>query len=60
MNTEKQMEFMQIALKYLPEAKALLDESGIELDMSKLQPVIDLLSKVMSDAYELGVKDAQK
>ncbi|MBM6618297.1 ComZ family protein [Bacillus suaedaesalsae] len=54
----KQMQFMQIAMKYLPEAKDLLDETGIELDMAKLQPVMELLTKVMSDAYDLGKQEA--
>lgn len=54
----KQMQFMQIAMKYLPEAKALLDETGMELDMTKLQPVMELLTKVMSDAYDLGRQEA--
>jgi competence protein ComZ len=58
MDSQKQLQFMQIAMKYLPEAKALLDESGIELDMANIQPVIELLTKVMSDAYELGKSDA--
>jgi competence protein ComZ len=55
---QQQMQFMQIVMKYLPEAKAILDETGVELDMSKLQPVIELLTKVMSDAYELGKIEA--
>jgi competence protein ComZ len=58
MDSQKQLQFMQIAMKYLPEAKSLLDETGIELDMAKMQPVIELLTKVMSDAYELGKQDA--
>jgi competence protein ComZ len=60
MDSQKQMQFMQIAMKYLPEAKAILDDSGIELDMAKLQPVIELLTKVMSDAYELGKEEAKQ
>lgn len=58
MDSQKQLQFMQIAMKYLPEAKGLLEETGIELDMTKLQPVIELLTKVMSDAYELGKQEA--
>ncbi len=54
----KQLQFMQIAMKYLPEAKSILDDTGMELDMTKLQPVIELLTKVMSDAYDLGHFDA--
>ncbi|MBM7659771.1 competence protein ComZ [Bacillus mesophilus] len=60
MDSQKQMQFMQIAMKYLPEAKAILDESGIQLDMSNMQPVIELLTKVMSDAYELGKNEASE
>ena len=54
----KSMEFMQIAMKYLPEAKEMLDETGIELTMDKLQPMINILTSVMSDAYELGKEEA--
>jgi competence protein ComZ len=60
MDSQKQMQFMQIAMKYLPEAKAILDESGVQLDMSNMQPVIELLTKVMSDAYELGKAEASE
>ena len=56
----KSMEFMQIAMKYLPEAKEMLDETGIELTMDKLQPMINILTSVMSDAYELGKEEAYK
>jgi competence protein ComZ len=55
---QKAMEFMQIAMKYLPEGKAMLDEVGIELTMDKVQPMLTLLTKVMSEAYELGKQDA--
>jgi len=30
---EQNMQFMQIAMKYLPEAKQILDETGVELSM---------------------------
>jgi competence protein ComZ len=49
---------MQIAMKYLPEAKQILDETGVELSMEHVQPVLTLLTKVMNDAYELGKQDA--
>ncbi|CAM4090566.1 competence protein ComG [Bacillus manliponensis] len=52
--SEKNMQFLQIAFKHLPEAKAILDANGIELDMEKAQPVLELLMKVMNEAYELG------
>ncbi|MDG4656663.1 ComZ family protein [Ectobacillus antri] len=59
MDQQRSMQFMQIAFQYLPEAKALLEKSGVELDMSMAQPVMDLLIKVMNEAYELGKQDAQ-
>ncbi|MDQ0162430.1 ComZ family protein [Bacillus alveayuensis] len=55
----KAFEFMQIAMKYLPEAKTQLDELGIELAPEKLQPMISLLTKVMAEAYELGKEEAK-
>lgn len=56
---ERKMQFMQIAMKYLPEAKELLDQRGIEISMEELQPVLNLLMQVMEDAFNLG-KEEQK
>lgn len=58
MNPQRNMQFLQMALQYLPEAKSVLEGSGIEVDMAKAQPVLELLMKVMNDAYELGRKEA--
>jgi competence protein ComZ len=55
----KAMEFMQIAMKHLPEAKQKLEETGIEFSMETLQPMLELFTKVMGEAYELGKKDSQ-
>ncbi|WP_243385732.1 ComZ family protein [Bacillus kexueae] len=55
----KTLQFMQIAMNYLPEAKAQLDELGLELNPEQLQPMITLLTKVMAEAYELGKEEAQ-
>jgi competence protein ComZ len=55
----KTMEFMQIAMKYLPEAKQKLESSGIELSLETIQPMMELFTKVMGEAYELGKKDAE-
>ncbi|MDQ0232295.1 ComZ family protein [Metabacillus malikii] len=55
----KTMEFMQIAMKYLPEAKEKLEGSGIELSMETIQPMLELFTKVMGEAYELGKSDAK-
>ncbi|TYR79523.1 competence protein ComG [Priestia megaterium] len=55
---QQNMQFMQIAMKYLPEAKEILDQTGVELSMEHIQPVLALLTKVMNDAYELGRQDA--
>lgn len=35
MQHEKSLEFLQIAMKYLPEAKEQLEKSGIELSMER-------------------------
>ncbi len=58
MNPEMNMKFMQIAMKYMPEAKEFFDNKGIELSMDDLQPMAELLLKVMNEAYELGKQDA--
>lgn len=55
----KTMEFMQIAMKYLPEAKQKLEGTGIELSLDTIQPMMELFTKVMGEAYELGKKDGQ-
>ncbi|RLQ97204.1 ComZ family protein [Falsibacillus albus] len=60
MNEGKSMEFMQIAMKYLPEAKQQLEESGVELSMEMIQPFMELFTKVMNEAYEMGRQDALK
>ncbi|MBP1079616.1 competence protein ComZ [Bacillus capparidis] len=57
---EKSMEFMQIAMKYLPEAKQELDKAGIELSIDSLEPFMNLFTKVMAEAYELGKTDASE
>ncbi|AJD90717.1 competence protein ComG [Jeotgalibacillus malaysiensis] len=60
MADDKTMEFMQIAMKYLPEAKAKMDEAGIEVSVESLQPFMAIFAKAMNDAYELGKADAEK
>lgn len=57
---DKTMEFMQIAMKYMPEAKEELEKAGIELSLDMLQPFLMLFTKVMNEAYELGKEDAKK
>jgi competence protein ComZ len=57
---EQNMKFMQIAMKYLPEAKQSLGEQDIELDLEKMQPLLQLFLNAMEDAYELGKQDAQE
>ncbi|WHY80084.1 ComZ family protein [Neobacillus sp. WH10] len=58
MNQDKTLQFMQIAMKYLPEAKEQLDQAGVELSMELIQPFMNLFTKVMQEAYELGREDA--
>jgi len=60
MSQDKTMEFMGIAMKYLPEAKEQLESAGVELSMELIQPFMSLFTKVMQEAYELGLKDASK
>ncbi|MED3564284.1 ComZ family protein [Bacillus xiapuensis] len=60
MNQDKSLQFMQIAMKYLPEAKDQLDKSGVELSMDLIQPFMNLFTKVMQEAYELGWEEAKK
>ncbi|MDQ0224169.1 ComZ family protein [Metabacillus niabensis] len=55
----KAMEFMQIAMKYLPEAKQKLEELGIELSLETIQPMMELFTKVMGEAYDLGKQEAK-
>jgi competence protein ComZ len=57
---EKTLEFMQIAMKYLPEAKEQLDKAGVELSMELIEPFMNLFTKVMQEAYELGLADGRK
>lgn len=50
MQHEKSLEFLQIAMKYLPEAKEQLEKSGIELSMEAIQPFMNLFTTVMAEA----------
>ncbi|MGO4889333.1 ComZ family protein [Anaerobacillus sp. MEB173] len=59
MSQELNMKFMQIAMKHLPEGKEFFDKKGIELDFDDLQPMIELLTKVMTEAYELGKEEGK-
>lgn len=58
-NQDKSLQFMQIAMKYFPEAKEQLDQAGVELSMDLIQPFMNLFTKVMQEAYELGLEDAR-
>lgn len=58
MDQGRNMQFLQMAMQHLPEAKGMLESSGVELDLAKAQPVLELLMKVMNDAYELGRQEA--
>ncbi|WP_203364184.1 ComZ family protein [Bacillus sp. REN10] len=60
MNENKNLEFMQIAMKYLPEAQEKVKEAGIEFSMDLVEPFMGMFLKVMNEAYELGKKDAQE
>ncbi len=58
MNPEMNMKFMQIAMKHLPEGKAWLEQNGIDLNVEHMQPMLEMLMKVMTEAYELGKEEA--
>ena len=56
MNKEK--EFMKIAFKHFPEAKAKLKSEGVDVSLDMIPAFMDLSTKVMNEAYELGAQDA--
>ncbi|MGD6875365.1 ComZ family protein [Bacillus infantis] len=58
-SNDKTMEFMQIAMKYMPEAQQELEKAGVELSLEMIQPFMTLFTKVMNEAYELGRQDAK-
>lgn len=60
MSSDKTLEFMGIAMKYFPEAKAKLEASGIPFSMEMAEPFMELFKSVMQEAYELGKQDAQR
>ncbi|OZI12527.1 competence protein ComG [Bacillaceae bacterium SAS-127] len=60
MNENKNLEFMQIAMKYLPEAQEKVKEAGIEFSMDLMEPFMGMFLNVMNEAYELGKKDAEE
>lgn len=55
---DQSVQFMQIALKYLPEAKEQLDKAGVELSFEMIEPFMEIFTKVMQEAYQLGREDA--
>ncbi|MCP3761634.1 ComZ family protein [Domibacillus sp. A3M-37] len=55
---EKNMEFMQIAMKYLPEAQEKMKEAGIEFSPAMAEPFFGLFMNVMQEAYNLGKKES--
>ncbi|MDN3015090.1 ComZ family protein [Paenibacillus sp. BSR1-1] len=57
-NQDKSLQFMMIAMKYLPEAKEQLEKSGVELSMELIEPFMNLFTKVMQEAYDLGREEA--
>jgi len=59
-NQEMSLQFMQIAMKHLPEAKEQLDKAGVELSMDLIQPFMNLFTNVMQEAYELGFEEGRK
>ncbi|MGN1401502.1 MAG: ComZ family protein [Bacillus sp. (in: firmicutes)] len=56
----KQNEFLKIAMKHFPEAKVRLKEAGIDVSLNMLPAFMDLFTKVMGDAYELGIKEGRR
>ncbi|MGM9927398.1 MAG: ComZ family protein [Bacillus sp. (in: firmicutes)] len=60
MSRKRHMEFMNIAMKYFPEGKERLKSVGIDVSLSQLPIFMDLFTKVMDEAYEMGKKDALK
>ncbi len=58
-SNDKTLEFMQIAMKYMPEAQQELEKAGVELSLEMIQPFMTLFTKVMNEAYELGRQDAK-
>lgn len=59
-NQQQSLQFMQIAMKYLPEAKEQLDQAGVELSFELIQPFMDIFTQVMKEAYELGLADGRR
>jgi competence protein ComZ len=55
---DNSMKFLQIAMKYFPEAQQQLNQAGVELSMEMIQPLMTLFTKVMNEAYELGKEEA--
>lgn len=53
-NQDNTLQFMQIAMKYLPEAQEQLEQAGIELSMELIQPFMTLLQKSCKTPMSLG------
>lgn len=59
MDQELNMRFMEVAMRHVQEGQSFLNNKGIELDMHDLQPALEMLMQVMSEAYEMGYEDAK-
>jgi len=60
MKHRRQKEFMEIAMKHFPEGKERLKKSGINISLTMIPVFMDLFTKVMDEAYELGKRDAER
>ncbi|RKD75599.1 competence protein ComZ [Sinobaca qinghaiensis] len=60
MDQELNMRFMEVAMRHVQEGQSFLNNKGIELDMHDLQPALEMLMQVMSEAYEMGYEDAKE
>ncbi|WP_026699942.1 ComZ family protein [Salibacterium aidingense] len=60
MDQERNMKFMEIAMKHVQEGRTFLDENGIDLGMEDLQPALNMLMEVMNEAYEMGYEEGKQ
>ncbi|WP_240374839.1 ComZ family protein [Bacillus piscicola] len=60
MDQELNAKFMGMAMEHLQEGRAFIEKKGIELEMTDYQELLELLMKVMHDAYNMGLEDGKK
>ncbi|WP_455661682.1 ComZ family protein [Pradoshia sp.] len=54
---KRKIDYLSIAMKYYPEVKKKVSETGLDVHKRDLLPFMDLFKAMMNEAYDKGYKD---